>query len=74
MDQCKLREQSAEERDGNTLEHDDHSVQPAPVDLACESIAGEEDPGAALEALMRDELEPPSEPPLPSPARSSAKV
>jgi hypothetical protein len=27
----------------------DHDHDPAPVDLGCESVAGEEDPGASLE-------------------------
>ncbi|WP_280156239.1 hypothetical protein [Piscinibacter sp. XHJ-5] len=47
----------------------DKSHQPAPVDLSEESIAGEEDPGAALDT----EPDPPAPRAAPSPAGGSGQ-
>ncbi|HEY0819534.1 MAG TPA: hypothetical protein VGD46_12195 [Rhizobacter sp.] len=45
------------------------SSAPKPVDLAEESIAGEEDPGAALESLVNPKVNPPA-PAEPTPPSS----
>lgn len=46
----------------------DPAHRPAPVDMAEESVAGEEDPGASIDLAVEPPLPPPSgQPPRPDP-------